>query len=347
MYKAVNVQNGQDIIILHPRWARAISELRSLDHQDILVCQGCRQPVRVRAGGTRLWHFAHKHLANCSYEQGSPALLGARAALYEWLTTKFGESVTLEKTLDANHFPRPVDCWVESEACRIAYWIVDAPLKAQTRDSIKQGFQQLGVMVNWVFVARMLREREGAPDSIHLTTTEREFMQQTGYDEMVSGSLFVGKSLHYLDADTHTLTTFRGLQLVHSPQLFEGHKESHEMSAVLVAPGNGEFVHPGEHERLKDYRQEKGEREERQKQLERSSPPKLLVTACTPQATLSEVFRERPTPQVEQWSGYAQREAPCEFCGKTTADWWSYDGNTGLCKCRECSRQGKWCSGAA
>jgi hypothetical protein len=290
-----------------------------------------------------MWHFAHKHLANCSYEQGSPVLLSARAALYEWLVTKFGEGVTIEKALDENNLSRPVDCWVEKDTRRIAYWIIDAHLKAQARDEIKTDLRQLGVVVNWVLVAQMLRESEDAPDRVLLTTTEREFMQQTIYDEMVGDHLPWGKSLHYLDAAAHTLTTFRGLHLVHSPQLFEGHKESHVMSAVLIAPVNGEFVHPGEHECLKGYQREKGEREKQQKELVWGFGPRTsAVTTSRTHRAMSEAIRERPTPQVERQSEFDQRQGTCEFCGKKTTDWWSFDGRTGSCKCRECSRQGKW-----
>ena len=113
MYKAINIQDGTDIVILDSRWKDAVDSLRSLDRQGVLLCQGCKQPLRLRAGEVRRWHFAHKHLANCSYGHESPELLNARAVLYEWLVTKFGEKVTIEKKVDGGHFSRPVDCWVE------------------------------------------------------------------------------------------------------------------------------------------------------------------------------------------------------------------------------------------
>ena len=75
MYKALNIRDNSEVVILDPRWLRAIKQLRELDHQDVLVCQGCKQSVRVRAGDERREHFAHKHLANCDYADCTDARL--------------------------------------------------------------------------------------------------------------------------------------------------------------------------------------------------------------------------------------------------------------------------------
>ena len=116
MFKALHRPSGEEIVILEPRWRRQLDTLRLLDAQDDLVCQGCLQPVRVRAGEVKRWHFAHKHLQNCPYEFESPVLLQCRAVLYEWLVSQLGEDVvTLEKK---SPLPRPVDCWVTSAIWR-------------------------------------------------------------------------------------------------------------------------------------------------------------------------------------------------------------------------------------
>src|SRR4030042_3577194 len=114
MFKALHRLNGEEIVTLEPRWRRQLDTLRLLDAQDDLVCQGCLQPVRVRAGEVKRWHFAHKHLQNCPYEFESPVLLQCRAVLYEWLAARLGgEAVTLEKKAT---LPRPVDCLANSES---------------------------------------------------------------------------------------------------------------------------------------------------------------------------------------------------------------------------------------
>jgi len=118
MFKAVHTPDNQEIIILDPEWedVNKLNELRGLDRRDLFVCQECRQPVRVRAGEDRQWHFAHKHRQNCTYQSESAALLRARATLYRWLVEKFGaNNVELEKKIDGKDVPRPVDCWVQGE----------------------------------------------------------------------------------------------------------------------------------------------------------------------------------------------------------------------------------------
>jgi competence CoiA-like predicted nuclease len=130
MFKALNRQSGKEVIILDPEWEERVDHLRSLDRKDLLVCQHCKQPARVRAGKIRRWHFAHKHLKDCPLQHESSTLLVARAILYKWLASKFEASaVTLEKELDQDFLPRPVDCWVEARKKRFAYWIVESQVE--------------------------------------------------------------------------------------------------------------------------------------------------------------------------------------------------------------------------
>ncbi len=268
MFKAIDTRGEVEIIILDPRWDNQLDHLRALDRQDILVCQECRQPVRVRAGSRfRRRHFAHKHLGNCRYGRESPELLHARALLYEWLRTKFGERATIEKRIDDERLSHAVDCWLDGQEGPVAYWIIEAPMMPRTREGLRAVFAELQVRVNWVLVAGMLREDAERPSGVHLTTTEREFRQRSRYDEPVCASPGSG-SLHYLDPDSGILTTYRGLSLVHSPQLYSGRKESRPLSAVLVLPSTGEFVHPGEAERYSRYRLQQAERERKQKERE-------------------------------------------------------------------------------
>ena len=133
MYKALNIRDNAEIVILDLKWLRSITQLRAYDHQDLLVCQGCKQPVRVRAGEHRQVHFAHKHLNNCDYADELAVLRNARAVLYEWLVSKFGENVTIEKKTDEVDLFRPIDCWVIQGSTVFAYWIFDKQLKLGKR----------------------------------------------------------------------------------------------------------------------------------------------------------------------------------------------------------------------
>lgn len=351
MFKAVDKQTDQEIIILSSRWANRLGQLRVLDRQDNLVCQHCRQPVRVRAGQIRRRHFAHKHLQNCPLQSESPEILAARAILYEWLDKKFGDAVTLEKQLGSDlDLPRPVDCWVETEYGIFVYWIIEVQIKPAHREGLQHALAQSEATVHWVFLSKMLREDKQQPDQVHLTTTEREFMVRTKYDQIDQDfrSNF-GCSLHYLDPAGERLTTFRNLHLVHRPQVYAGHKEDHSLAEVLVSPRNGEFVHPGEYERLQAWKAEKAKAEleiEEQKQIA-YSPKKdwpepgqeygeggqsLSDRAKLANLVQPGTYSPGPVPTYP-------KEAICELCGNVVTKWYVFNNVTKTCKCMDCYRR--------
>jgi hypothetical protein len=336
MYKAIDRLNNREVVIIDPKWADAIESLRAMDRQDILLCQGCNQPVRVRAGEERRHHFAHKHLRNCNYADESLALREARAVLYQWLVGKFGDHVTIEKKDDA--FFRPIDCWVEKDSKKYAYWIIDVTMKPDKRLQVLEGFLGLGVVAIFVFTADMLHGDPGDAARIHLTTTEREFLQRSDYD------LGKGQSLHYLDSATRRIHTYRSLQLVHSPQVYEGVRFDIGLDDVLISPKNGEFVHPGERERLSQYREEQEAMEKRLREAEEHNRRFVLSRMAEPRpvsmprpTSNPAPLRERPPYSIIQ---SLEKVGTCVFCGRETTDWWTHDGTTGMCKCNACLRQG-------
>lgn len=351
MYKALDVRDNTEIVILDPKWLRSINQLRELDHQDFLVCQGCKQPVRVRAGEERQKHFAHKHLENCDYADESPILRNARAILYEWLVSKFGEKVTIEKKINEIDLFRPIDCWVKQDSGVFAYWIFDTRLKLEKREFLQDHLEKLGIHINWVFALEMLHTEKDHPDKLVLTTTEREFIRFSKYDKPFPNERFINGSLHYLDTQNRKLMTFRGLSLFHEPQVYKGYNLTSDLEKVLVSPHNGEFAHDGEHDKLQKYeKQLKTIGEAPNKRWERiafqrnpdlysqsfirdekkESIPEIKETA------VKQNLVEAPLP-----NSVLTKSVKCEFCGEITDDWWSYDGKTDLCKCRSCLKQGK------
>lgn len=345
MFRATNKTSGEEIVILDDKWKNQRKHLRSLGRNNILVCPGCLQPVRVRAGKTNRWHFAHKHLQNCPYGYESPSLLNARAILYKWLVGKFGENVSIEKKFDNEKIHRHLDCWVETERCNFAYWIIESGMKPQKRENLKVGLGQLNAQVNWVFVVDMLREDKIHSESIHLSTTEREFMQQSDYDEMKFGKVYItGKSLHYLDPSSETLITYRKLLLIHSPQLYQGAKISNEISSVLVSPKSGGFVHPGEHEGSEKLKKEKIQLEREQEEQERmitKSRQKVVESFDNLESIV--LPKMSPVSQTSyEPSIYSGKEATCILCGQITADYWYHNRKDDTCKCRECASQGRY-----
>jgi len=340
MFKSLNIQDGNEVVILDPKWVQDIEKLRVMSREDLLVCQGCNHPVGVRAGQERRPHFAHKNLGDCTYVEESLSLRNARAVLYEWLVGKFGDKVTIEKKVDSVAFPRPIDCWVEKDSKTFAYWIFDRGLKLEKRMQLFECFLELKVIVNYVFSTDMLRRDENHPDSILLTTTEREFLSRSSYD------LGHGNTIHYLDSENRRITTFRGVRLVHQPQVYGGYHLESDLEETLVSPKNGEFVHKAEHERIQQHREEQAALERRRKEVEIRStyvPPPLKprVQSVTPTVPSTNEFGQyQGSPSISS----LDKRGICVSCGRQTTDWfthWVEDG-IGKCKCNPCMRQGKF-----
>lgn len=335
MYKALHAPSDQEIVLLDRRWAAQVDYLRDLDRKDALVCPGCRQPVRVRAGRFRRWHFAHKHLANCPYARESATLLAMRAALYDWLVSGFGEdAVSIEVMLESVGFIRPVDAWVVTEEATFAYWLFDRRTPPDERQALTRGFQKLGIPLQVVFAAGMLRP-DPSPfhQRLHLTTTERAFLHTTALDPAWQTHFEqLGGSLHYLDPEQGSLTTYRNLLVYHAPQLYSGTRLQHPLVEVQADPTRGAFIHPGELEQQRKRQAALSEQQRKaQERLHKAENFFAAKTGKTPSLAFPQPPAEGRTP--------FRREATCRGCGRVTADWVQYDGVSGTCLCRDCQKQ--------
>lgn len=341
MFKAIHQPTGEEIIILDSQWVDLVSMLRLQSAEDLLVCQECRQPVRVRAGEVKRWHFAHKHKADCPYEGESPALLQARALLYGRLSTEFGSQVTLEKRVEDADLPRAIDCWVEREKGSFAFWILDTNLSRARRERLLGAFSELDVRVHWVFVADLLQTSVNKPHELHLSPSQRKFLQSSSFEPLYQP----GTTLHFLNAQTQVLTTFRGLQLLHPPQVFCGHHLETPLSEVGIARGTGEFVHPGEKEKWLVYRDEQKQRQQQKREDDEARQQREREHQQKEQEERAERARQR----VEQRAGQKEtllrtrgegRKRCCILCGQVTADWWFRGDSPQTCKCNECIQKG-------
>ncbi|MDQ3815290.1 MAG: hypothetical protein M3347_15325 [Armatimonadota bacterium] len=204
--------------------------------------------------------------------------------------------------------------------------------------------------MNWIFIAALLHLDEGDPNSIHLSPTERQFMQRSAFDQVIQGTAIMrGKSLHYLNPETELLTAFRSLRLIHEPQLYRGRKESHKLSEVVIARKTGEFAHPGERERWQEYQQAK-RCFEKERNKERHNTQLFVPAGVPPRSrrepllsrdrreSLLESEQECRAPNVVPVPG--NKEAICMFCGNRTSDWLYFDGQAQRCRCRDCQRKG-------
>lgn len=309
MLSALFTDTGEQVILLKEDGRERAETLRTLAHQGRLICEVCEEPILVRAGDERLWHFAHKVRKNCPKDEETLELVACRALLYRWLREKFKECVRLEKVLPGSGLPRPVDCWVElADGRRFAWWIVSAQLKPSERSRLKAVFDSRGVRYQILFTANRLHRDPSHPEAVTLSSTEREFLFESEYDAIYGAS---HGSLHFLDPARGILTTYRSLMPVHPPQGYQGEWLERPLFELLIHPRNGEPVHPGEHERLQQLREKEARRQEaerRQQALE---------------ASQREEGRRRAEAARREWEAESarQREAALERRLKLQQDW--------------------------
>jgi len=211
MFRALNLKTGEPVLMLDSAWRAQINLLRQLDSDNQLVCPACQQPVRPRTGRVRRWHFAHKHLQNCPLARESALTLEMRSIIYEWLVGICGrESIEVEASLGNISLPRPIDCLAVTETATFAYWTFDKNKAPDIRNQIIKGFEQASIQAHYLFPTEMIRPDSLFPNRLHLTTSERAFMRESIYNKAWARDLRgVGTSLHYLDPEAKTLTTFK------------------------------------------------------------------------------------------------------------------------------------------
>lgn len=341
MYKCLRLPEREEVIILAPAWKGRLADLRGLAVGDGLVCQGCLQPVRVKAGRFRRSHFAHKHLKGCSYGRESAEILAARAVLYDWLVGCFPApdyQVTLEHPIPGVDLPRPVDGWVDGPGGPFAWWIVDQGLHYTVRQQVLDAFEAFQGRVHWVLLSANLHMDPHREGRFLLSPTERALLRGSDYDEIgwqarISGEV-VGQSLHYLNAGEGKLVSMRSLVCCHAPNVFTGLSTEHPLAQVTAAALTGEFVHPGEDQKLVRSRKAHAEYAAQQ----RAAEERYLAWFSSDQRAHAEALPGMNSP-IRSAGGelYA-----CLHCGQVTGEYWMTVVVDGVrrCKCRECLARG-------
>ena len=379
MFKAVDALDGGEVIILDRLAEDELEAIRRKARDGHLRCPVCTHEVTVRAGEVRVWHFAHKHLDNCPSQNEPVELLQARAMLYRWLKQRFGDGVTVEKQLEGIPLPRPVDCWVEAEGNKLAYWIVHRRMRPEDRQQVEDGIETAGAKRLILFLSGVMDRHEGCDQHIlHLSTTERQFLRLTGYDLLSPARRHNEGSLHYLDIKTEILMTFRAMHCMEPPNYYVGTEIRAPFGEVKVSPTSGQFYHGDERERYVAYKAEQERLERERRERERLEQERLARGQAEAKLRQDEMWgqaRERtcpsparsmsvqspdpiatePAPPAPTWMSKPQQPAApvesnrvgvCEECGQETTDWWMFDGKTGKCRCNDCARKRRASAGS-
>lgn len=272
MFKCLDRCRQEEIILLDCEDDQSrLPELRKAGRTGELLCPECKQPVLVKAGRNKAWHFAHKDLGSCPLAVETAAILQARRLLYRWLLEKHVKRNGLSPTEMANvtvekrvlpRGDRPADCFVEfPDGHGFGYWILERGMRnrSELESSVKKG------ILHPVFLYSMLKPAESDATAFDLTPTERGLMVSTKYDPAYGSG---EGSLHYLDCKSNMMTTLRAMVLRHAPQRY--HAETvlaHPMEKILT-DRTGLLIHPGEHKILRVHEERMAERARKRKQKE-------------------------------------------------------------------------------
>lgn len=318
MFRAVDRVQQESVVSLRferPQW----EGVRERARREEFACPGCEAVVLFKAGEKRRPHFAHKSRSECPLSSVGGLRLALRAVLYEWLRERYGDCVEVERAVPDVGLPGPADCWVELEDGPRAWWIFDRQVRApERRVALREAFGRSGVRWTVVYPARMLRRDEQFRDAVHLTPTEREFVERSCYDPLYERGRGSVGSLHYLDEEDRRWTTLRAVRRSDGPRTTASLVES--PLAELRLQRSGEIVHPGEFDALRRRRARALEAERARTaaeaartaevaeadavqidESERSEPPAAAVSR-TPswRAVVKAVEREDLEARVEQ-----------------------------------------------
>ncbi len=249
-----------------------------------LLCPTCRQLLWLRAGDVRTPHFGHRSLNDCPAATVSEAVLAARRQLYRFFRVrieagKLQAEIELEPQFPPLSAAGRLDMVLRrSQKPPVAIWIVERSLKPDTRAILRAAMARQDFVFRPVFLHTRLKPAPDTSDQFLLDTTQRELRCDSPYNLHDGQRWSGGGALHFIDAIAERWTTLRGLSLVHEPQLFvPSAVRASSLVELLWSETHSEWVHPGEAEALKAYREAQAEKLRRKKQ-----PAPAPATPATP-----------------------------------------------------------------
>ena len=356
----------------------ALAQVRQRTRQGELVCPTCREALWVHAGDLLVPHFAHRRLSNCPHGRVSEAVLGARRLLYRFFQAriesgKLPAEIVLEPVIGGLPEKVRVDLMLRRAAKpAVNVVVIERGLKPDVRDELRRCLGGPGRLFRPVFLKERLKHPEDELRLFLLDPAQREFRLNSVYD-LVPPEHWQGPgSLHFIDPAVAVWTTLRGVQLVHDPQVFGCRRMlASKMDRLLWSEGHAEWVHEGEAEALKTFREaieaKKRREAEQRRQSEQRVPlakpvsavpqskptnvkPALAATArheesAPPTKPTPDSNRSAPAPvvapeELEPLPAWITGGLVCVGCGQRTAAWQNAAPEQDQCVCRTCFAAG-------
>ncbi|MCA0989979.1 competence protein CoiA [Pseudalkalibacillus hwajinpoensis] len=131
-----------------------LDELIQLRRSTSYFCPGCRQPVVMKLGEKRTWHFAHygAHTCETQWERESNEHLTGKLQLYEWLKKDYS-NVEVEYFLTKTN-QRP-DLFLPHSQTAIEYQCSSIDDKLLTKRTLS--YESANIHVQWILSAKRLK----------------------------------------------------------------------------------------------------------------------------------------------------------------------------------------------
>ncbi len=135
------------VISVMDRWH--LDELKELRKKRLFYCQMCKEPVQLKLGTKKQWHFAHQANFECDFliERETLYHLKGKRHLYEWLKRQFNE-VALEVYLPIIR-QRP-DLLLRYQHTLYALEFQCSPISPTLLTKRTNGYLQLGITPMWI-----------------------------------------------------------------------------------------------------------------------------------------------------------------------------------------------------
>jgi hypothetical protein len=288
----------------------------------------------------------------------SEAVLAARRQIYLFFRSridpgKLRGEVQLEPVLPQLPKDVVVDLLLRrSQKPWVAVCLIESSLNPDLRCNLRISIEKQGWLFRPAFLASRLKRTADNAAEFLLDTTQREFRLSSLYDLRSSEDWRGPGTLHFIDAPAQSWTTLRGLSLVHDPQVFESaFARNSAMSELLWSEAHGEWVHKGEAEALKAFREAEQARRHKEAEVRRralTSPvatpgPVKPIIKVVPAVERVVVHLPEPDVQIQESEplpAWMSEGLTCAGCGKQTMDWQNADIGKSVCVCRPCFKNG-------
>ncbi len=259
--------------------------------------------------------------------QKSPEVLEAQFHLYRWLESQYPGRVELDIAVAGGDGELLADIRVEIASGRVlVFWIFDR--QQRTRDQARNFARKPGILAHFIHTESTLKFH--SDDEIALTASQRDFSVCSDFDRSVTWG--DRGHLHFLNSENGSITVFRGLRCVHSPNLFGWElRRQFQVSDATLDEETGEIVCHEDLCAIKEWREKKAQEEAKT----RAKDASVTSSAHLPFRNHKFVVESTrsDTPALLSFTGPFR----CEDCGEMSSDWSSSTPMNKTCVCRECT----------